>query len=370
MRILNLTTHLNTGGITSYLLTLSRRMVDAGHKVCIASSGGNMEETFRRYQVDLLSLNIQTKSELSPRIYISLLRLLRFVHREKIDIIHSHTRVTQVLGYLLGKISGIPYVSTCHGFYKNRLSRRLWPCWGDAVIAISPAVEECLTQKCKMPPEKVFMVKNSIYLEDFHFVDDAYRHATRQSHRMPDDPVIGIIARLADVKGHEVLIRAMPTIARQVPKAKLFIVGQGKMEEWLKRLTVELGLGDQVCFFPTVNQSLELLPLLDVFVMPSLEEGLGLSVIEAQAFGLPVVASAVGGILSLIEDGKTGVLVPPGDSAALARAVIDLLNDHTKAQEIGRRARESVISELTNKPMFNKTLHVYERVLSRAHKGK
>ena len=145
-------------------------------------------------------------------------------------------------------------------------------------------------------------------------------------------PLIGIIARLSDVKGIDVLIKAMPDVLKEIPSANLIIAGQGPEEIYLKELTQDLSLTASVHFKNTINQTQDLLPAFDVFVMPSLMEGLGLSVMEAQACGIPVVASRVGGLVDLIEDGKSGYLVAVNDPEALANRIIEVLQESPTIQ--------------------------------------
>ncbi len=365
MNILFLTTHLNTGGITSYLLTLSKGLIKKGHKVYIVSSGGNMVEMFEGNGARHLKLNIRTKSELSLKIYWNLGRVESFVHEKAIDVIHAQTRVTQVMGFFVARDTGVPCVSTCHGFFKTRLSRRLFPFWGKGVIAISPAVEEHLKKDFRVSPDKVSLVMNGLDVSDFVCKTEQEKKDGRESLGLPEGPLIGIIARLSDVKGHEVLIKAMYKIVQKILNARLLIVGQGKMEDALRQQVNELNLQNHVFFSESVNEPEKFLPLFDLFVMPSLQEGLGLSVMEAQAAGLPVVASRVGGIPSLVEDGRTGRLVKPGDADELAKAIISVSQDNFEATKMGLRAREFVIKNFSADEMVDKTIEVYNRAKQR-----
>ena len=126
----------------------------------------------------------------------------------------------------------------------------------------------------------------------------------------------------------------------------------------------ELNLDNHILFLPIVNKTAEMLCLLDLFIMPSLQEGLGLSVMEAQAMGLPVVASRVGGIPSLIEDGKTGFLVKPGDSGELAQTIMACLNDPIKTKNVGQNARRFIEQQFSAQKMIAETVQAYELVLS------
>ena len=137
MKILFLTTHVNTGGITSYILTLGEALVKAGHQVWVVSSGGDGESRLTDAGIRLVTMNIRTKSEAHPKLLFSLPALKKLIRQEGIDIIHAQTRVTQVLGAWGRRLTGVKMVTTAHGFFKPRWFRKTFPCWGDAVIAIS-----------------------------------------------------------------------------------------------------------------------------------------------------------------------------------------------------------------------------------------
>ena len=206
------------------------------------------------------------------------------------------------------------------------------------------------------------MIANGIDGQEYSLITDERRSEQRRKMGLTGGPVLGIVARLSDVKGHAVLIGAMPRILAATPRARLLIVGEGRMEAALREQVRDLGLEPAVRFYPVADRTAEVLAALDVFVLPSLQEGLGLSVMEAQAAGLPVVASRVGGIPSLITDGETGRLVEPGDQEALAQAVMDCLSNPDQSRDMGRRAREEVLRSFSAEQMAEATLRVYEQV--------
>ncbi len=150
MNILFIANHLNVGGISSYLLTLAGGLQEQGHQVYLASSGGESEDKFIRAGVRLLKVPLNTKSEISPKILVSYLRLKKLTRGLKVDLVHSHSRTTQVLGCLLSRYLAKPHVFTCHGFFKPKLPRRIFSCWGARVIAISQQVKEHLTADFKL----------------------------------------------------------------------------------------------------------------------------------------------------------------------------------------------------------------------------
>jgi glycosyltransferase involved in cell wall biosynthesis len=363
MNIVFLTTHLNTGGITSYLFTLGRGLVESGHRVFIVSSGGDMEEKFKKAKIHLLNLDMRTKSELSPKLYRHLTEIRQFLLAHDIHLIHSQTRVTQVMGRVLQRLTKRPYVSTCHGFFQRRLGRQIFPCWGDRVIAISEPVAHHLRRDFQVSADRVRMIRNGIDVAAFQGITDDYKSTSRKKYHVEAGPVIGIVARLSSVKGQDLLIKAFKDVVEVFSNAHLLLVGEGRMESDLKRIVTQLGLRPRVTFIPDYRCLKEVLSLLDVFVMPSRQEGLGLSVMEAQAAGLPVIASRVGGLPSLIDHCRTGILVSPGDIQGLSQTLIDLLKDPSQMKRIGFDAQQMAERQYGYQNMVTKTIEVYQEIL-------
>jgi glycosyltransferase involved in cell wall biosynthesis len=175
---------------------------------------------------------------------------------------------------------------------------------------------------------------------------------------------VGIIARLSDVKGHTYLIQAMQEVIKNFPKAKLLIIGQGKSKDALIKEIQNLGLEGSIAFIPEAKNTKDVLAEMDIFVMPSLQEGLGLALMEAMAQGVAVVGSAVGGIKTLIQDKVNGLLVAPADAPALAQAIITLLGDSRLRQALGAQAREFIIANFSKEEMVDKTEKVYQQSLT------
>jgi glycosyltransferase involved in cell wall biosynthesis len=361
MNILFLTTHFNTGGITSYILTLGEALVKSGHKVWVASSGGNCVPRLESAGIRHVRINIRTKSEVSFKLWLSYGPLDRLIRKEGINIIHAQTRVTQVLGFFLSRARGVAMITTCHGFFRPRWFRKLFPCWGVAVIAISKPVAHHLSVDFGVSQNKIHWIANGIDLNRFVMANEQMRREARQRTGMGDGPLIGLIARLSDVKGIDILIKAMPLILKEIPSANLLVAGQGPQEVILKKLTQDLGLSARVHFKNTINQTQDLLYAFDVFVMPSLMEGLGLCVMEAQACGIPVVASRVGGLVDLIEDAKSGYLVTVNDPTALANRIIEVLKNPHSSKVMAQQARLNIEQHFSAEMMLKQTLNVYEQ---------
>jgi glycosyltransferase involved in cell wall biosynthesis len=365
MKILLLTNHFNAGGITSYLTTLSGGLVKQGHTVIIASGDGECVANLEALGVRHVPVGLNVKCEWHPAVWIAAFRLATLVKNEHIDIIHANTRSSQWCAAVVMFLRRVPYVTTCHGFFRPRIGRLMFPLWGQAVLAISPQVQEHLIRDLHVNSTKVRLVQNGIDVEKFRPLTTDQKIIARRRWRLPPGLVIGIVARLSDVKGHEFLILSMPGIMRDFPSVVCAIFGVGPEERTLRKLVREQDLQRNVFFYDAVNKAHEIIPLMDVFVVPSLQEGIGLSIMEAGACGVPVVASRVGGIPEVVTDGENGLLVPPGDPTAIARAVSSLLGDPVKARNMGLRAREIVAEKFSAERMINGTESVYNDICSR-----
>jgi glycosyltransferase involved in cell wall biosynthesis len=359
MNILYITNHLNIGGITSYVLTLSRGLKLIGHNVYIASSKGVLIAQFIDYGIVYIPLPISTKQEVSPKIFISALKLSSEIKKYNIDIVHSNSRTTQVVGCLLEKFSGIAHISTCHGFFKKRLFRKIFPCWGQRVIAISESVKEHLINDFKVDEKKIDVIHNGIDIDKFKNQNSKIKIDIKKELGLGDRPVIGIVARLSDVKGHVYLIEAMRDVINALPEAQLLIVGDGKMRQELINLTRSIKIEKNVHFIPSVKDTRDVLSALDVFVMPSIKEGLGLALMEAMAFGLAVIGSDVGGIKTLIQGGYNGLLISRKDSPALSKAILELLKNPQKRKTLGDNAKVFISQNFSQEKMARETEQAY-----------
>src|SRR3989338_5266674 len=209
-RVLHLTTHLNIGGITSYIKLVTNEMQKKDYRFYVGSSGGTQEEFLKDQGVECVRLNIKTKSEISPKVFAAIRPLIQLIKREHIDLIHAHTRVTQILSWWTQWFTGIPYVSTCHGFYKPRLGRRLIPAWGNHVIAISTPVEDSLIHDFKVNPGKTTTIFNAIDIPELvgRYQKKDPDSIRKELNLTDHSTVIGIIARIVEDKGHEYFLRA------------------------------------------------------------------------------------------------------------------------------------------------------------------
>jgi glycosyltransferase involved in cell wall biosynthesis len=363
MNILYLTNHLNIGGITTYVFTLAKGMKERGHNIYIGSSGGELLPKFKAEGIIYVPLPIKTKSELSPKILISMYKLSQTIKRYRIEIVHSNSRTTQVLACVLAKYKDFLHVATCHGFFKRRITRRIFGTWGEKVIAVSQPVKEHLTRDFGVNDKNITLIYNGIDADKFENQNAKFKTEVKKSLGLGDAPVVGIVGRLSDVKGHSYLIEAMHEVLEKIPQVRLVIVGEGKMKKRLVSLGRRLGIEKSILFIPSVRETGDILSIMDVFVMPSLREGLGLALMEAMAAGLAVIGSDIGGIKDLVQDGVNGLLVKPADVRNLACAISALLEDSEKRRLLGQEAQVFIRQNFTQEKMIAETEKVYVECL-------
>ncbi|MEI7751781.1 MAG: glycosyltransferase family 4 protein [Candidatus Omnitrophota bacterium] len=370
MKILHLTNHLNTGGITTYILTLAGEQVKAGHDVFVWGGQGRCSEDLKARGIIVLDDVPCCKSELSPRLWSTLPKLIRILKTHSIDIIHTHTRVTQVLASGATFFVKIPYVSTAHMFYKRRLGRRLFPCWGNAVIAISKVMEEGLRtifKKKELPP--ITVVSNGIDVEKLSAkFDGVDRGKIRESYGYRnEDFVILSLCRLIPVKGVHILIEAFVVARKEVPEMKLLVAGAGDpvYTQGLKDRVAALHLERDVLFIGNEPEIEKPLRAADIFVAPYLwPEAFGLSVLESMAVGLPVVGSLSGGIVDLLGHGKYGLLYERENIAELAACLVRYAREKPLRSAMGKAARQAAL-EYTSFQMCERIQKVYAYVLKK-----
>jgi len=352
-RILHVINSFDIGGNERFLVELLRRLDPAefDQEVCVPDRG-------RDYTFDLKKLCeslevpihvIDARHNLDTRIGRGLRALMVARHY---DIVHTHLVLSQFWGRRAALAAGIGrIVSSEQNAYRfktyppfrwieQRLTRAT-----ERVIACSEHVRDHLVRRVGLPPQKVALVYNGVDTDAFAPVDPADPERVEARAQLgigPGEKVIGTVGHLNRQKGHALLIEAMAGVLEYEPAARLVIAGRGPLRAQLEALAAAHGVADTVRFAGLVGDVLRLLKALDVFVFPSLWEGFGIALIEAMATGLPVVASATGGIKEIVEDGVSGLLVPVGDGRRLTEALIRVLYETTFARQLGSGGRVRV----------------------------
>jgi glycosyltransferase involved in cell wall biosynthesis len=262
-------------------------------------------------------------------------------------------------------------VSTWHGFaYGEGWHYEPLRWWGalhsDVVVAVSTPLRRHLIERTRIPASKVAVLPNGI--DTARFAPGA-RSGTIRSHSgiAPDSPLIGCVARLDRIKNHALLLASLKLVLQSLPQTRLVLVGEGPLRQELESLVAEMGLSRSVIFAGAVADTAPLYRDLDVFVLPSLSEGTSISVLEAMACGVPVVATAVGGTPDLLGGGACGLLVPSGDAAAMASAIIRLLRNSELRSQLAANGRERVTSGFSQLAMVIAYEELYRSILRKKH---
>jgi glycosyltransferase involved in cell wall biosynthesis len=334
-----------------------------GHHVRVAClmTGGGVAEELRAAGIPVISLEADRRGGVSAA--LALLRLLR----EPVEVLHTFLFHSNLLGRVVGAMARVPTivsersVESGKAAWRVRVDRLTWRLarrW----TANSREVARVLEQREGIDARRIDTIPNGI--DTAHFAEhvSAVEFRSRMGIQ-PGDRVVVCVGRLDPLKGQTTLVRAFRDVVASEPRARLCLVGDGADRAALARHVDEFRLGDRVTFAGTIADVREALAAADVFVLPSNEEGLPGSVMEAQAAGVPVVATAVGGTPELVQHEHTGLLVPPRDAGALSEAIVRLLRDSDLAQRLAAAARASV-QELSVDRMVDTTIAMYRRVRS------
>lgn len=240
----------------------------------------------------------------------------------------------------------------------------IFPCWGERVIAISKSVEKHLVSDMKVPKEKVSMVYNGIDLGLYTSTGEHQRgEVLGELGINAGSIVIGTVGRFSSVKGFKYLVEAFDKAASRAGNISLLIVGEGPEEEALTEQAGAAASADRIFFTEGKRPLSEYLSAMDIFCMPSLNEGFGLAVVEAMASGKPCLVSRVGGLTEIVEDGKEGIVVSPASSDELCAAIFRLSGDAALLKRLSEGARKRALDFSLEKSAEG-TIKVYESVLA------
>jgi glycosyltransferase involved in cell wall biosynthesis len=360
------------GGAEAYLCELTRWLVrESDFEIsAIVLNEGRLAEELRKLAVRVLIV-----SETSSNLLNSLTRIVRIFQEHPCDLIHTHKPKDNVLGVLAGRLSCRPIVvRTVHGSPEifsgikqlkmilhelpNQFCNKFLV---DRVIAVSKDLTDRLGRY--YGSEKVICIHNGINHREMYAEDDSSEIRLRLG-LGKRDYVIGSVGRLTAVKGHEFLIRAAVHLVEGPKTIKVILVGDGPLRKHLEGLAVHLGVSERVIFAGHQEHPGGFLQAMDVFVLPSLNEGIPLALLEAMSACRPIVASRVGGVPEVIEHEHTGLLVESGNEQELATACNRFINDKLLADTVGSAAYLKVMSHFSSKVMGEKVVSLYRDLIS------
>ncbi|MCX5710086.1 MAG: GT4 family glycosyltransferase PelF [Candidatus Omnitrophica bacterium] len=359
MNCLQILPELNVGGVETGTLDLARHLVKLGHKAVVVSAGGPMVKDIQaagavHYQLPVHKKSLWVMFKMIPA-------LADIIKKEKIDIVHARSRVPAWIAYFACRRTKAVFITTCHGYYKKHLFSYVMG-WSKRVIALSNIIARHMIEDFDVPVERVRIIARSV-------------DASRFSYQNPDEKRkeefnIGIIGRITPLKGHLHFIKAMAKVSRSIPRLKIWIVGDAPAQkqaykEQVQVLVRRLGLWHCTEFLGVQRNIPEIMSQLDLVVLATTtHEAFGRVIIEAQAAGVPVVATEVGGVVDIIENNVNGLLVPAQDSSAMAEAVLRIFKDKALARTLAENAYKKVLEKYNVELMVKNTLAVYEEALN------
>lgn len=285
----------------------------------------------------------------------------------RVDIVQSMHEKADILNALLPRFGGRHAKISSRrdmGFKKGRVLRLLFRSINgrfDRIVAPSAAIIESLRLEGQRAAARLEVIHNGTDLDRFSPMGAAARGARRRALGIGEDEIVFVcVGNLKAVKGHTHLLAAFARVAAGLERCRLLLVGEGELGEELRRETEQLGLGGRVRFLGRREDVEHILAAGDVLVLASLSEGLSNALVEGAAAGLPVVATRVGGNAEIVEDGRSGLLVPAGDSRALADAMLRMASSEQMRQAMGMRARRRALEGFSLEAMLDGYLRLYE----------
>lgn len=363
------------GGAERVTVSFLRRLITCGQRVTLCTLTNRFDsflaEEIRGTGIERVDLG--AKRLASPRLMIRYFRLLR---QRGFDLVHAHGQDASILAAFGRFVTGVPLVITRHvqeepsfNWRQNLRSKAALAAFrrADAVVTVSQSTAKRLLELVRLDPMSVHTIYNGIDVDRFH---DSKVKAQRREIRASlgangVDFLILLLSVLRQGKGHDVLLRVWPSIRKRNPQAKLVIAGGGEMR--LKLQSQARTLGDSVLFLGPRSDVPLLLAACDLVVLPSGSEALPTVIMEAAAAGKAVIATGVGGVPELVENGKTGILVPPDDEESLANAIGQVMSDPDRLRRMGEEAERKAVQQFSQDKQVEQTLCLWNQLIARKH---
>lgn len=351
-RVLLLAGRFSLRGSSAYTLRLAEHLSDYGVQASVICPSARMVEPELRRSLGIVEYPY-LQAPVWGRIVLEM--LARQLAAQPPDLIHIQSRNAIPQGLWLARRLRIPVIQTMHDYLQPRQRLRYDPRFTRRILAVSESVQDDLLGRCRLPESLVTVIHSG--------VDCDQKDCEWEVLGAGRIPVIGTAGPLEAVKGFPFFLGAAARVLATGREVEFVIAGAGPEEEHLRRLTRALDIAEHVTFVPNLLDFSAALEAMDLFCLPSLQQGIGTIMLEAMALGRPVIATRVGGVYRVIQDGVTGQLVPPSDSARLAEQMLQLLDDPARARQIGAAARLEVQRQFQVERMVERTAAVYREVL-------
>lgn len=362
------------GGGSVVVLSIVKAMIARGDKVWVVALDPETEQHFR--DAGAIPVAIPGwKRSLSPLDVVPLWHLYQLCRREKFDLVATHTSKGGMLGRIAARLAGVPnIVHYVHGFGFHQFTpwlvkqvyvafEKLGAWCEDLMITVGEEHRQIAMKLGIEKGEKIRTILNGIDVS--RFLNVSRLSARRELGFGPNEIILGSVGRLATQKGFEYMIDAMPKIVAAHPQVRLVLSGEGELEAALRQRAKDRGVEDRVTFLGFRRDVPALLAAFDVFVHPSLWEGLSISLMEAMVAGCPIVCSRIPGNVEMVTHLKTGRFAEPAVPESLVTEVCALLDDFNQAMEMGHAARLEGVARFSVARMVDENIAAYDSVVRR-----
>jgi glycosyltransferase involved in cell wall biosynthesis len=366
MKILQLISSGGFYGAESVLLNLSVELQRSGHS-CIVGVFENARNLITEVgdRAETAGLTVRRIPCRSRFDWQTVRELHRIIEGDAIDLVHAHGYKADFYALLAARMVRVPVTATCHNWLGEsrtmlaygRLDRYLLRFF-DGIAAVSRSVAQQLRHAGTR--KRVRVIPNGVPTPG-PAIDSPLADQIRTGDRM----VVGTVGRLSSEKGASVLIEAAARICPDFPRVRFVVVGNGPLRSDLEARVCKLGMTRQFFFMGERKDVAQIYRSFDIYVLPSLQEGMPMALLEAMAAGLPVVATKVGGVPDLVRDPSLATLVEPGDPSALAAGIRDLLTDPSRRERMGLNARRRVEEDFSTAAMAQRYVELYQEALRR-----
>jgi glycosyltransferase involved in cell wall biosynthesis len=343
IRLLQLIDHLGNGGAerlqVTFAAAIDRARFDLHVCTLRPAPGLSITPELRALGVPVTELNQRNSYDIP-----ALASLVSYIRRNRIDIIHTHLLASDVMGRMAGFLTGRPVVSTIHNSREDldaEPSRRQWlERWtarfmARRLVVVSALLREEIASWFRLPLERVVTIPNGVDIGRFRRGPDFDRQVVRRDLLGGDYPLVANVARWTVQKDQKTLIDAARIIGESRPDVRFLLVGHGPLHDDLVAQAEALGVGDRIVFAGFRDDVADVLAASDLFVLSSLWEGMPIALLEAMAASCAAVCTDVGGVPQVLQEGVTGLLVPPNDPPALADAILRYVNDPEMRRQHG-----------------------------------
>ncbi len=365
INVIHLVEELTIGGLEKILTTIVLNLNKEKYNVSVwcLREGGFFANKLVKEGIDVKILHISTS-----RNPLSIYKLYKLLKSHKFDIIHTHAYSAGTIGRISAFLAGIPVIiSHNHSVYDYYNKYYHFVEWllshiTDKIICISDVVNRFANKTQRINAKKLITIHNGIDSE--YAVSEKRTSGLRKELGIPvDHSVICTIAHMEEHKGIKYLIESASLLLQSRNDVSFLLVGEGALKEELKILCADLKIEKNVIFAGERSDIPEILSLTDIFVLPSLREGLGLAILEAMACGKPVIATNVGGIPEIVKDGVSGILVSPKDPEVLHSAMNELLGNREKLRKMGYNGKRVCNESFDSKTMIGKIEDLYDSLM-------